>query len=66
MQRGKEMCIRDSIAIQANQNDQHGGQSVVNFDYGMAPGVKKTYFKRFRDNLARALELLDISRILLK
>ena len=46
------------IAIQANQNEQHGGQSVVNFDYGMAPGVKKTYFKRFRDNLARALELL--------
>ncbi len=46
------------IAIQANQNDQHGGQSVVNFDYGMAPGVKKTYYKRFRDNLARALELL--------
>ena len=46
------------IAIQANQNDQHGGQSVVNFDYGMAPGVKKTYFKRFRDNLSRALELL--------
>jgi len=46
------------IAIQANQNDQHGGQSVVNFDYGMAPGVKKTYYKRFRDNLARALELM--------
>ena len=45
------------IAIQANQNDQHGGQSVVNFDYGIAPGVKKTYMKRFRDNLARALEL---------
>ncbi len=47
------------IAIQANQNDQHGGQSVVNFDYGMSPGVKKTYFKRYRDNLARALELLE-------
>ena len=46
------------IAIQANQNDQHGGQSIVNFDYGMAPGVVKTYRKRFRDNLARALELL--------
>ena len=45
-------------AIQANQNDQHGGQSIVNFDYGMAPGVKKTYRKRFRDNLDRALELL--------
>ena len=29
------------IAIQSNQNDQHGGQSVPNFDYGMANGVKK-------------------------
>ena len=44
------------IAIQANQNDQHGGQSIVNFDYGMAPGVKKTYRKRFRDNLIRLVE----------
>ncbi len=47
------------IAIQANQNDQHGGQSVVNFDYGMAPGIKKTYRKRFALNLGRALELLE-------
>ena len=46
------------IAIQSNQNDQHGGQSVPNFDYGMAPGVKKTYKKRYRQNLARAIELL--------
>ena len=46
------------IAIQANQNDQHGGQSIVDFDYGMAPGVKKTFIKRYRANLARALELL--------
>ncbi|MDY4140524.1 MAG: anaerobic ribonucleoside triphosphate reductase [Eubacteriales bacterium] len=46
------------IAIQANQNDQHGGQSIVDFDYGMAPGVKKTFIKRYRMNLARALELL--------
>ena len=44
------------IAIQANQNDQHGGQSIVSFDYGMAPGVKKTYRKRFRDNMIRLLE----------
>ncbi len=44
------------IAIQANQNDQHGGQSIVNFDYGMAPGVRKTYQKRFRDNVIRLLE----------
>ncbi len=49
------------IAIQANQNDQHGGQSIVNFDYAMAEGVKKTFCKRYRDNLIRAMELkLDI------
>ncbi len=45
------------IAIQSNQNDQHGGQSVPNFDYSMAPGVAKTYKKRFIENLGRALEL---------
>ena len=33
------------IAIQANQNDQHGGQSIVNFDYAMADGVRKTFCK---------------------
>ncbi len=45
------------IAIQSNQNDQHGGQSVPNFDYSMAPGVAKTYKRRFTENLGRALEL---------
>jgi len=47
------------IAIQANQNDQHGGQSVVNFDYAMADGVRLTFKKRYRDNMARSLELLN-------
>lgn len=46
------------IAIQSNQNDQHGGQSIPNFDYGMAPGVAKTYTKLYRQNLLKALELL--------
>lgn len=46
------------IAIQSNQNDQHGGQSIPNFDYGMAPGVAKTYVKLYRQNLLKALELL--------
>lgn len=46
------------IAIQSNQNDQHGGQSVPNFDYAMAGGVKKTYRKQYLQNVARALELL--------
>ena len=47
------------IAIQSNQNDQHGGQSVVNFDYGMADGVRKTFARVYRQNLARALMLLE-------
>ena len=45
------------IAIQSNQNDQHGGQSIPNFDYGMAHGVRKTYRKLYSRNLAKALEL---------
>ncbi len=46
------------IAIQSNQNDQHGGQSIPNFDYGMAMGVAKTFEKGYRLNLRKALELL--------
>lgn len=46
------------IAIQSNQNDQHGGQSVPNFDYSMAPGVAKTYKRRYTQNLGRAFELM--------
>ncbi len=44
------------IAIQSNQNDQHGGQSIPNFDYGLAPGVSKTYIKLYRRNLVKILE----------
>lgn len=46
------------IAIQSNQNDQHGGQSIPTFDYAMADGVKKTYSKRYVQNIARALSLI--------
>ena len=46
------------IAIQSNQNDQHGGQSIVNFDYGLAPGVAKTYKKQYAANIFKSLELL--------
>ncbi len=46
------------IAIQSNQNDQHGGQSIPAFDYDMAPGVAKTYTKLYRRNLIKACELL--------
>lgn len=40
------------IAIQANQNEMHGGQSVPNFDYSMAPGVAKTFRKQYFEHLA--------------
>ena len=43
------------IAIQSNQNDQHGGQSVPNFDYAMAEGVKKTFRRLYLSNLAKAV-----------
>ena len=33
------------IAIQSNQNDQHGGQSVPAFDYALAPYVGRSYIK---------------------
>lgn len=49
------------IAIQSNQNDQHGGQSIPNFDYAMAKGVAKTYKRIYFQNLERALELLTDS-----
>ena len=45
-----------AIAIQSNQNDQHGGQSIPNFDYGMAEGVGKTYRKAYRRMLTEAVE----------
>ena len=34
-----------AIAIQANQNEQHGGQSIPAFDYYMASGVLKKFKK---------------------
>ena len=47
-----------AIAIQANQNDQHGGQSIPNFDYGMAEGVAKSFRRIFVQKL---FDLLDES-----
>ncbi|MBR4093337.1 MAG: anaerobic ribonucleoside triphosphate reductase [Oscillospiraceae bacterium] len=51
------------IAIQSNQNDQHGGQSIPNFDYGLALGVAKTFISE----VARISDILfdgkDISPV---
>ncbi len=46
------------IAIQSNQNDQHGGQSIVNFDYGLAPGVTKTFRRLYRSDVLKGIQFL--------
>lgn len=40
-----------AIILQANQNEQHGGQSIPNFDYAMAPGVNKTFHKALKRSI---------------
>ncbi len=45
------------IAIQANQNEMHGGQSVPNFDYAMAEGVACTFRKEYYDAVQHYLWL---------
>jgi ribonucleoside-triphosphate reductase len=44
------------IAIQSNQNDQHGGQSIPNFDYGLSDGVRKTFIRKYNEDIIKALE----------
>lgn len=45
------------IAIQSNQNDQHGGQSIAKFDFDLAPGVIKTYKKAYVEAMQDFLDL---------
>ncbi|KHM51244.1 ribonucleoside-triphosphate reductase class III catalytic subunit [Anaerovibrio lipolyticus DSM 3074] len=42
------------IAIQSNQNDMFGGQSINAFDYAMAEGVRKTFKKALADEAYKA------------
>ena len=49
-----------AIAIQSNQNDQHGGQSIPAFDYYMAPGVLKTFKKQFKQHIYDYLDYQDL------
>lgn len=51
--------ILTAIAIQANQNDQHGGQSIPLFDYYFAPGVVKTFKKEFKQTVYDFLDYTD-------
>ena len=53
-----------AIAIQSNQNDQHGGQSIPAFDYYMAPGVLKTFKKQFKQTVYDFLDLTDFIKFI--
>ncbi len=48
-----------AIILQANQNEQHGGQSIPNFDYAMADGVNKSFRKALERNLKKYNEFAD-------
>ena len=46
-----------AIVVQANQNDQHGGQAIPALDYYLAPGVLKTFKKQFKQTMYDFLDL---------
>lgn len=48
------------IAIQSNQNDQHGGQAIPKFDYDLADGVRKTFKHNFIESLGSLTATYDM------
>lgn len=48
-----------AIAIQSDQNDQHGGQSIPAFDFYMAPGVLKTFKRQYKQAVYELLDFTD-------
>lgn len=51
-----------AIAVQSNQNDQHGGQSIPAFDFYMAPGVLNTFKKQFKQTIVDLLDYSDFGK----
>lgn len=47
------------IAIQSNQNDMFGGQSINAWDFALAPYVDKSYRKHFRRNMANVIGFIN-------
>lgn len=47
------------IAIQSNQNDQHGGQSIYDFEYGLAPYVAKSYVTEMYNHVGDIFDDFD-------
>lgn len=59
-----------AIVVQANQNDQHGGQAIPALDYYLAPGVLKTFKKQFKQilydffDLEGFLPVVNVDRVI--
>ncbi|MCR5787753.1 MAG: anaerobic ribonucleoside triphosphate reductase [Bacilli bacterium] len=53
-----------AIAIQSNQNDQHGGQSIPAFDYYLAPGVLKTFRKKLKETIKDYIDLEGLNDLI--
>ena len=51
-----------SIAIQANQNDQHGEQSIPAFDFYLSSGVFKTFKKEFKQAIDDLLAFTNFDK----
>lgn len=49
-----------AIAVQSDQNDQHGGQSIPAFDFYLAPGVLKTFKKQYKQQIYDLLDYEDM------
>lgn len=49
-----------AIAVQSDQNDQHGGQSIPAFDFYLAPGVLKTFRKQYKQQIYDLLDYEDM------
>ncbi len=52
-----------AIAIQSNQNDQHGGQSIPAFDYYLAPGVLISFRKILKEIMHDYLDLEGMTEL---
>lgn len=52
----KTAFMLSAIAIQSSQNDYHGGQSIPQFDYSLAPYVTKS----FRKYICKHLEAVNV------
>ena len=59
-------AAQTAILIQSNQNDQHGGQSIPNFDLALAKYVKLSFNKALKHSVEDALFLTGMDDAAIK